>query len=64
MADKTGRSVSWAPYMSVGERLKLNKATLLSKALEKEQKWRGREKTEKERMQSSFFIGKDVKLSC
>jgi len=50
--------------MSVGERLKLNKATLLSKALEKEQKWRGREKTEKERMQSSFFIGKDVKLSC
>lgn len=51
--------------MLVGERLELNKAGLSPRSLEKTaQKGEKKKIKEKERMQSSFFMGKDVKLSC
>lgn len=64
MAGKTGEFSS-TPYTLVGERVELNKIGLLPRALEKQHKNRGREKTESERENAIiFFMGKDVKLSC
>ena len=57
MAGKTGEFSS-APYTLVGERLELNKAGSLPRALEKQPEKRGREKTERKRECNHLFYGK------